>query len=218
MGIITKLKSNVRFKKALFISIIVLFGIVIFSFPAFSFSPFLYLLTWVFTVLYLVSIAIYLFLFGKIQIDFITLSFLGFCGVVLLGSAFSGFKGFVITPIALSIIGLISYQLFSFERKFCKYLFLASYVAICCFTFLFLIHYRTQFLSFSWTRLGNDFGDINDISIFFGLGFLLAFYSSFFSKKIWIIIPSIVMLPLLFLCGMSTGSKIFILFVLVHQF
>lgn len=210
MNFISKLQSKPLIKKSLFLSIIILFGIVFFSFPCFSFLPSLFILTWVLTFLYIGLVGIYLILYKKIQIDMISLSFIGFIVCVLIGSAFSGFKGFVITPIALSLVGFASYLLFSVEKRFCKFLFFSSYLGILLFSFVFIIRYRQNFLTLSWVRLGNTFGDINDISLFFGLGTLISFYYLFFIKKIWIKIVTFIAFLIFFICGMSTGSKIYL--------
>lgn len=203
-----------KLKMPLFIIVMVFFGLSFLSIPLFSFIPKFYALTWVFTVGYLGSALLYTFIFTKFKIDTIVMSFVAFCLSALISSLFSGFKGFVATPLTLTIVSTISYITFAGEKKFYKYLYYVLLGTTTIFAIVFIFYYRSYFFSLSFTRLGDDFGDINDICIFFGLGFFLSFYGLFFRKKIYDKIICLFTILIATLCGMSTGSKIFIFIVI----
>ena len=212
---ILQLLTSNGFKKFAFYSIIAVFGLTFLSIPTFSFVPRFYFLTWVLTILYLGLVVLYLLLFCKIRIDYIVLGLFGFCIAAIIGSAMSGFKGFVATPFFLTAVTILTYMLCSSEKAFCKPLLSVTFLATLLFSAIFIFYYRSYFITLGFTRLGDEFGDINDIALFFSLGYFIAFYEVFFNKRIWIKIVSAISLFQFLLCGLATSSKIFVLVVIV---
>ncbi len=92
-----------------------------------------------------------------------------------------------------------------------------SYASTIIFSFIYLIIYRYDIVSLDFSRLGSFFGDINDIAIFFGFGFTVSFYLITHRRKVLIIVFSFACLFLFGLCGLSTGSKIFLLIAIVSM-
>lgn len=94
-------------------------------------------------------------------------------------------------------------------------LFLASYVGNFLFLVTYIITYRQELFSLNFDRLGAIFGDINDISLFMFFGFLMSLCLLAFDSRKYIKVISICLsLPYLF-CGMSSGSRIFVLLIIV---
>jgi O-antigen ligase len=209
------IKSKSKFAFFLYAITIILFGLIFFSIPALSFRTSLNLITWVLTFLFIFVSLIYLIFLSGIKIDIILLSLFGFCVSCFISSLLNGMKGFVFTPIFLTAFSGLFYVFLKSSGLPKKPYFIAAYLGLIVFNLLFIIEYRTELLSFNFTRLGESFGDENDIALFFALTFLFSIISIFFNKKI---LFKLINLPIVLMsgyCGLSTGSKAFILLVCV---
>lgn len=185
------------------------FGLCIFSIPSCSFIPGLRLLTWGFTLVFLALVGLQLIFKYKIELDLISCSIPLFIVASLISSALNLFKAFVFTPIYLSSITFFIYCYLK-QTKDQRMFLTSAFFGLCLFAFVFIYHYRSEFLSLHFSRLGSDFGDENDIAICFSLGFVLAVFNIFKKRNIILLIISIIMLPVLGICGFSTGSKTFV--------
>ncbi len=187
------------------------------SVPLFSSKGSLFLITWALTVSLMLSIYVCLFLFYELMIDSIFISMLLFCIFALISTLLNGFYDFNFTPIFLTIVALTIYSFCKSNIESRKIMLFLSYASTIIFSFIYLIIYRNEILSLDFSRLGSFFGDINDIAIFFGFGFTISFYLLTHRRKASCIILSVTSLFLFGLCGMTTGSKIFLLIAIVSM-
>ena len=88
---------------------------------------------------------------------------------------------------------------------------LSSLIGIILFGMVFVFYYRNEIFSFQFKRLGQLFGDINDISVTFSIGYSIAFYFLFFSKNILFKIFSFFISLFLLFLSFTSGSRIAIL-------
>lgn len=195
--------------------IFVFFAISIASIPIFSFSKSTYLLTWAIVVVTLLCMCTYVFLTKKITLDVVVVPLIAFPVSAFISSALNGFHGFNVTPMLLPLSSLFIYM-FAKSSSSSKKLMFSAYVGICIFLFAFIIRYRNQFLHIDFSqRLGGEFGDENDISILLGFGLTYSLYSAFFCKKIYLNIFYLLLFVLFAICGFLTGSKIFLLILVI---
>lgn len=158
--------------------------------------------------------AVSLIIFCSFRFDFISFAFILFALSSFLSSLLNGLVGFMFTPIILSISAFIIYTYCKENKPLVKWMFFAAFIADIVFLIIFIIAYREDILSLNFTRLGDKFGDENDIAIFMGFG---AFFSAhyFFNKKnIFIKIGTFISFVLFALSGFTSGSKIFLFIVL----
>ena len=206
-----KLKSNRVFREIIFWLIVILFGLCFFSIPTFSFLTKYYFLTWIFTIILLFVSTIYLLLFKKIVIDYINISFALFAVSALIGYLLNGFRGFVPTIFLNTFLIIMFYTLTVKEERMKSFAYFSILCGIAAFSIIYIVSYRNYLFTFNFTRLGELFGDINDIAIVLSIGFCLSL-SMIFKKKKWYWILLFIFLALVFLLlSFSTGSKIVIL-------
>ena len=204
-----------RFSRILDLSILLTFSFTFFSIPAFSFSNTGMYVTWILTILLIAEIVVSLIFTRKIIVDFVFLSFILFCISALISSALSGFRGFRLTPIFLTGLAALLYLYCRSSKQFLnlKSFIVGAYFASIIFLAVFFYQYREELFSLSFSRLGDKFGDDNDIALFLCFGFVISFYFLTSIKKTNIIIPILSLITLLVFtfCGLATGSKIFII-------
>lgn len=203
--------------KIIDIFIIAIFGITFFSIPAFSFQGYGKYITWILSIILFVCIAVSIFLYHKLIIDSVALSLVLFAFFAFFASLIGGFQAFKKTAILLSLTTFIIYVYCKSTKhtSIPNYMFLSAFIGVALFLVLYLIKYREELISLNFTRLGDEFGDNNDISIFLGLGLLFSFYYLLFEKNKVLKIVSAMLIPLFVLTGFSTGSKIFVLILLI---
>ena len=212
--VLPRWKSNLRI--ILNICLLIFFGLAFFSIPVCSFSKSLYALTWVFTLLFLATGGTYICLFGKFKIDLIFLSFVLFSIFSVLSTLINGFHSKTTTAPFLSLFASFCYLLCKHEKKKCHLLFLGAYIGTVFFMFVFFAYYWDSLVHFDFERLGAYFGDINDISLFMFFGYISSLFIIFSSRKqIGVLIIEAIFCLLFFYCGMSSGSRIFIILVFI---
>lgn len=213
----TKSKLNI------FIDVIALlaFFAAFISIPLCSFKAGLNKLTWAFTIIFLVFMLISIMKFEKLQIDKLSLSIVLFAlwTIICTFVNINLHDKIVFTPALLSILTCIIYIFISQNKQYrdlsVHILFMSSIIFMGCYITL----YFNELKSLNFTRLGGYFGDINDIAICFGLGFSICLSLIFNSKiNVFKIIFLFIILLLFGLCGLSTGSKIFLLIAIVTSF
>ncbi len=202
--------SKTKFNIVLDIIVFTSFSIVIFSIPTFSSSSVLYLVTWILTIVLLVSMALSLLLFYKVQIDFICICIILFVIFAFLSSAFMGFKNFAYTPLLMSFISLNTYMYAKSNKQSRKILIYCAEIGVLFFALVFAVYYREKLFTLEFERLGGIFGDENDVSLVISFGFAFSLWSILFSNSYIIKLFHFIFLLVLALFGLSTGSKIFI--------
>lgn len=196
--------------------VIFFFSLLMFSIPACSFIPRLKIITWVLASLYvLFSVASTLF-YKRIKVDLISVCFILFCVSAFISVIINwSFNSFVFTPFALIIFTCLTYMYCIVNKDMIKFFLIGSLIGIFGFIIIFIIKYFSSIIHLSFVRLGNDFGDENDIAIFFAFELLLLNIAILKTKKIYLklilLIPSLIVIA----CGVTTGSKIFVLLTLV---
>ena len=193
------------------IASIVLFALSFFSIPTVSFITKLKNITWVLTIITVLSMVLVLLLSkNKIRVDFISLSFILFGFFAFFSSLINGMRAFVFTPILLSILSCLIYLYCKNNKDQIKPLFIASYVGLVFFLLVFAFTYRYELIHLQFSRLGSKFGDINDIALFMGLGCVMSFSIFLYAKKWYFKVPCAVLFFAFVLCGFSSSSKSFL--------
>ena len=195
------------------IAVVCFFSLLIFSIPAISFITGLHYITWGLTITVLVLMAASFGLGNKLKIDIISLLFVAFIISAFISCALSRFETINITYFFLTIFIIVTYTYSKSNSKIRKGLLFAIYIGTLLFLIIYLGFYGKKILSFGQERLGQNFGDINDISIFNGLGLSFALYYAFFSKRIQFIVLNGIVAALFVLAILSSGSKISYLFI-----
>lgn len=156
-----------------------------------------------------------LILFYEIKINCISLSFVLFAISAIISSALNGFVNFTLTPIYLIICSFVIYEYCIGTKKLNNLLLFSAYIGVILFSFLYCFKYKSELMSLNFDRLGRLFGDENDIAIFMSFGLVMSFYAFLESKSFYGKCFSLILFLIFGLCGISSGSKIFILIVLV---
>ena len=181
------------------------------SIPLCSFHPFLNLVTWIFTGLFIIFGLVSLLKKKALFVDSIVVSLALFSVFAILSSVFTGFRSFVLTPVYLSIVSAFVYIFMKSFKHMTKFVFFAIYLVLIVFLIVFILNYFKELATLNFDRLGGIFGDTNDISIFLGMGFIFSFLYFLKEKNILIKIILSFIMALFVYTGLSTGSKVFIL-------
>lgn len=193
-----------------------LFALTMFSIPACSFTPGIIFITWIFSILFIVDISLLCLLFYKIRIDFINLSFVLFSICAFLSTVLSnGFESFVFTPIILTVFTAVVYTYCVSNKKSQLPLLVCAFIGIFGFMILYLVKYLPDIVRLDFNRLGEAFGDENDIALFLTFGALLGYCFIFKTKKVYLKVILSIIVFIFLLCGFTTGSKIFLVELLV---
>lgn len=179
-----------------------------FSCPAFSYSK-LHILPIVIMFIITIFTAIYEFFYNRFFVDKLIVSSIIYVLFVVISCIFNGFQFYSTSYYLLPFFFIILYHLFSINSLFYN----LSLKLFACGMFLFgcyfiLLNYKAL-ISFEFFRLGSSFGDENVIGTYFAMGALLSLYYVLFKKDFLFLIPAL----LLFVLGLTTGSKAYILIV-----
>lgn len=188
------------------------FYLTLVSIPICSFNRKILIVTWLCTGLLFLVIGIKLIYNKGFSYNIFIFYPLLFLALAMLFSSLININGaFTFTPFMLiAVMILLHFFFVTFPET--RLLALAI-VSFSVFTFLvvFAFVYRNELFSRDFYRLGTIFGDQNEIAMFLSLGAIFCVYYSLFSKKVLIIIPSLIILLAFIYCGFSTGSKLFLL-------
>lgn len=196
-------------KKINFFFVIFLFGLSFFSIPTFSFLPKLNSLTWVFTGLLILGMVFnILFINKKFTFDCIIVSYIIFILVAFIGYLLTAFSKFTFTIFLNTGFIVLSYSYTKVNETTSKYIYFAIFTGILAFSFVFFFMYKSEILSLDFDRLGDKFGDINDIGIILSIGFIIGMVYFFQSKKWQIKVLCLLACFFLFIMSFCTGSKI----------
>lgn len=121
---------------------------------------------------------------------------------------------FTFTPYILTAIIIFFYLFFSTFREIRYLTKYVIFLSLALFLAVFIFTYREKLLSRDFYRLGDLFGDQNEIAMFMALGTCLCLYFIFFeNNKLFKIISCLIIFFYIY-CGFSTGSKLFLVTVL----
>lgn len=203
-----------KFIVALEIITFILFAASIFSIPVCSFSSKFNIITWILTIGFVLGMMTLCLIKYGWKIDIVAYSLILFAISSFISTAINGFVSFRITAIALSLLSAMIYIYLKGSNQISIFIRLV-YIGLVLFLCVFIVRYFRDLIGLHFDRLGSLFGDINDISLFLGLGSLFSFYFVLFKKGIILkIICGLLGLAFLY-CGVATGSKIFILILLI---
>lgn len=211
------MKSPSKAIAVLDLCICLAFGLACFSIPACSFVSKLRIVTWLTTISFIVLMIVKLVFINKtISFDFISISFVVFAISSLISSILNRMLDFEMTAILMIISTLIIYLFTKHNLYLQSHLIKTLYFSTILFLLVFISSYFAELVHFNFNRLGELFGNINDVAIFLGLGSTFSIYYIFTTKK-WLLIVANSLLALIFLyCEISTGTKILMLcFVIV---
>jgi O-antigen ligase len=145
--------------------------------------------------------------------NFVAIALLVYSGVIVLSTLVNlrSWTPFSFTPYLMITVSLLIVLYISGDRYKCKRVIVALWFACLIFAILFICFYAKDILSGSFTRLGRDFGDPNEQSLYFSFGFIISFYFIFFGSRKWTYFLSIPSCLCFAACGLFTGSKAFLL-------
>lgn len=191
------------------------FSAAFFSIPACSFRPVLNYVTWVFTAIFVILIFLSFIFYYHLRLDLISLFLIFFCISALISSLLNGIRMFSFTPLLLTFLTIVIYSYCKSNKSVVSLFVVGIFFSLLCFALFFFVSYWDVFRHLNFDRLGGLFGDENDVALFFGLGFLISCYFTFYSKSLWNKLLFALFCCFFILLGISTGSKIFILTIIV---
>jgi O-antigen ligase len=191
----------------------VFFGLACFSIPTFSFLGNLNLITWAFTITFLGLMAYkVVFINKQISFDYISFSLIFFVVSSLFSSFINGMVNFSLTANLMTITTFAIYTFLKENKHLKTVLIKTVYYATILFLVAFIAIYIPQLAVFNIDgRLGQYFGNINDVAIFIGLGTCLSIFYAFSTKKWYFRLINGLLCALFIYCGLSTGAKILLL-------
>lgn len=182
------------------------------SIPLFSSSTTFSKVVWGLVLLHCLLISIIVLLVDRrIVINPWILSFVFYLCSILVCSFISQTGVFVPTSLLVFTLMLVNTQIVQIHEHRSILFKNAIFLALVTFAIVYLIKYLPNIVSMDFYRLGSDFGDLNEVSLYFALGFALSI-AGVLKHRIAYISLAYLLLSLLFLsCGFFTGSKGFIL-------
>lgn len=205
-------KSTSKFNVVLNILFSLFFYLTLVSIPVCSFNRKILLITWICAGLLFLVVLIKFIYTKRFSYNTFILYPLIFLAFSMLFSSLLNLNGdFTFTPfILIGVMIVLHFFFVTFPEIRLPALIL---IALSIFTFLcvFVFMYRNELFSRDFYRLGTIFGDQNEIAMFLSLGAIFCVYFVLFSKKVFVIIISLIVLPVFIYCGFSTGSKLFLL-------
>ena len=203
-----QLEKKERLRLLITYVIYFLFSVIMFSVPFFSFRENLNTITWIFTVLFVLLSSFYIIFYKKIHIDVIACSFIIFLILITVSSALSLFKNFSLSIYLNTLIILISYLYCKNDKNKIDYLLISAFIGIVLFSFTYFLQYFREIMSFNFDRLGDRFGDINDIGIILCLGSCIGCGMSFKYKKWYLKLIFLFLSLFTAFLSFTSGSKI----------
>ncbi len=211
------LKNSEKAKKTFYILVCVFVFLYMFSLPSFSGRSGWNYIPYGLMALLMVVVFLYTFLYSKFEFKWYLLFLPLFCAWALIGTIFYShqFRDWLTLPL-LTITFFVFYYAFKAINDF-KRSFLIIMCALLAFCVYFLcIYYEDllNFADFSSFRLGFYFDNVNAIAGYMSLGFAIALYFLFCSKRN---IFYIYLIPLVVfaIIGISTGSRTFLVDILL---
>lgn len=214
-SLLNKMRGNSKLKKITLYLVIVSMFLYTLSIPSFSGRAKIYLISYVLMALFAATTIFYVFVYDHFSFQKRHLLPVLFAAEALIGTAvFShDFRRWV--SIVLMVITLFVYY-FAFiainDSRLSLKIIVAAFLF---FAFYFIIVYRNQIIKLNIDdRIGDYFDNPNAVGSYFSLSFAVSTYIAIiFSKKrdLFYLIPS----AIFGLCGIFTGSRTFIILVIV---
>ena len=189
--------------------IIISIGLLSFMLPGLSYT-FLHKIPLLHAGLLSLMIIVYLFLYQKIFIDKYIISMLLFCFVILISSLINDPRQIGQTEFLLTTLFIMLYEFMSAKEHKNKSIY-SIYLGLCLFVLYFFVSYFKEIISLDIGRLGRLFGNENAIGQYFCLGYILNLYLGITRKNY----PLIVTLPFFAIFGALTGSKLFLIMLIL---
>lgn len=211
-----KIKENPKIRKVLYVSILVLMLLYIFSIPSFSGRPKWNVVSYIFMGALGFTTFAYTLLYQKLMFNKQLLIPVIFAAFALIGTAiYSHQFRMWLTLILMCITMFVLFYVFTaIDNK--RLIFKIIIFAFLLFGFYFLFVYRNDFksINLSYLRWGSYFDNVNTIGFYLSIAFTLSLYFCLtFNKKreLLYILPAI----LFFALGILTGSRAFIVVAVV---
>lgn len=207
------LTTRLRFKKSAILDLLIyfLFACTFVSLPAASFRGGSHIITWFFTICLCVAIC-FKFVYHKFIIDIINTSLLFFAISAIVSTLLNNINHLTTGPTLIPLVTVFIYTYCKTNKKAINILIYIIYFDLFIFSLIYVFKYHNEILSQHIDRLGDYFGDVNDISLFFCLGFTIGFGTLLFNKKnIFLKYSSLILIPYFGFLSLTTGSKIVIL-------
>lgn len=205
-----KILFNENKIKYIFSTIIIIsIGLLSFMLPGLSYTS-LHKVPLLFAGLLSLMIIVYLFLYQKIFIDKYIISMLLFCFVILISSLINDPRQIGQTEFLLTALFIMLYEFMSAKEHKNKSIY-SIYLGLCLFVLYFFVSYFKEIISLDIGRLGRLFGNENAIGQYFCLGYILNLYLGITRKNY----PLIVTLPFFAIFGALTGSKLFLIMLIL---
>lgn len=183
-----------------------------FSLPTMSYNA-LHDIPIVFAGMFIVLSSILLLKYYQIVIERIFVAFFVFVLMMGISFLFNRNSGFSQTPFLMVIIFLFIYHyLYVTNNRYFGLISLGS--SIFLFGLVFFIVYAKPILSLEFNRLGSAFGLPTNVSLYFGIAVILFLYAILKNRNYLLIAPTLFLTVL----GLTTGSKSFILLLVVAAF
>lgn len=198
-----------KLKNWLFVGCCLLFALYSFSIPAFSNRyPFNYISIAI-SLLMCVSMAVYVFLYGRFKINiFIALLVLFNITILITHIINSNLQDLPKTVFLMSVVAFFAYQFMSEYKKPNLFIVLVLVSGI-VFSAYYILHYRSEILDFSnmfENRLGAYFDNQNEIGKEFGIFAIISLSFLLTSKKVYIKILSAFSFVVFVFLILTTGS------------
>lgn len=223
MKLISKLRNSVKIKKILKVIVCLLLALYCFCVPSFGETTGILHYTIYISMILLTGFSfLYCFLYKDLKVHPYVFVLVSFVLVALVGTILYSHLYRDWLTLVLLLLSFFSF-VYAFKTINSKLLILR----IICFAFLlfnlyFCYIYRNELLNISSLasgnlRLGEYFDNVNGVAIFAMFGFAISLYLFLFDKLIFKLI-SILPCGLSFVVGISTGSRTFILMVVLFAF
>lgn len=184
------------------------FGMCFLSIPLFSFLDKLNFITWFFSLIFIAFALLSIFLYYGFRLNIISWCYLLFMVCAFVSCLLVKFDGFSFSTFLNTLFIFLTYTYCISAKHNIKRILFYAYVGIAIFSIIFLIQYRSDLVGLKFDRLGEKFGDVNDIAIISCIGFALAFYRLINSRKIYFFFLNLVACITTLIVSFSTGSKI----------
>ena len=186
--LITSFKEDIHSNKKAAIFEIISFALlflVLLSLPLFSYRDNLNIITLLLSILASISMIIYVFLLKKITLNiycFCTISFMIFA--LLVTALTSKDFNYIRSIFTVSSFSLVLFEFLLASKK--QHLFIYEFLlSIFIFSIVFIIRYNNKIFTLTNERLGEDYGNVNEIGMYFAIAFFFLIYLIGKKKGIW---------------------------------
>lgn len=142
--------------------------------------------------------------------NYFCLSLVFYIATIIISTFINQVGDTVLTPLLLVFMFLVLFQgikLFTSTKR----MLLSAVIATTMFCVVFIIRYLPEIIqNKTISRLGEEFGDLNEVGIYFSVGIVLSLTFVLVYKEKRFLLFSVALFFLSLFCGICTGSKAFI--------